>query len=257
LSLGFSISIGGGGGGVNAVAPNNPVEGMSLWIDFGDAASVFQDAAMTTPAVADNDPVRGVADKSGNGRKMTMPGGFDPLLWRPSLMACDVFRHDAVFPSLKSSGWNVGNVMGSGSIGTIFLIGYAPDPLADALSLGSEGYTGLTYNYNPQSPSLVASIWNGASYDMATIAAAADGALHVLMLRLAGGNVEVAFDDMHVAARVSTPTIGMDAVSLTQPLTTSYGVPPFTARYGTLLVYPTALTEDACLAVAAWAFGRW
>jgi hypothetical protein len=44
------------------------IPGLALWLDASDAATLFQDAAGTTPAAADGDPVGYWGDKSGAGR---------------------------------------------------------------------------------------------------------------------------------------------------------------------------------------------
>jgi hypothetical protein len=254
--ISISLSVGGGGGA--AAPPENPVEGHSVWLDLSDSTKVYQDAGLTTLASADNDPVRGVADKSGNARVWVMPGGYDPLLWRPALKGCDVFRHDAVFPRLQSSGWNVGDVIsGDAQHATMYFVGQLPDyPTTDGyVALASEGYTSL--GYFPAGPAAVATIYNGTSSDNATLAATPDAAWHILMLRLNGGDLYVGLDNLSNAALGHTTTPGMDAASKTQPLTTAYGVPPFLARLGSLLVYPVTHSEDASMAVAAWARGRW
>lgn len=49
-----------------------PTDGLMLWLDASDASTVFQDAALTVPALA-GDPVGGWADKSGNGFHATQP----------------------------------------------------------------------------------------------------------------------------------------------------------------------------------------
>jgi hypothetical protein len=50
-----------------AWTPKN-IAGLALWLDASDASTLFQDSALTTPAVADTDPIGGWLDKSGNGR---------------------------------------------------------------------------------------------------------------------------------------------------------------------------------------------
>jgi len=234
--------------------PSDPVAGMSLWLDFGDPTKVYQDAALTTLAVADNDPVRGVADKSGNSRKMVMSGGYDPLLWRSVLRGCDAFRHDAVFPRLEASGWNASSVCNATSC-TIFLIGQVP-AATDSILMAGEGYWGVAYS--PPGPSAIAGIWNGGSTDNAVLSpVVVDASTHLVMMRLSPGFISVGMDDVHDASLVTVATTGADATAMLQPFTTSYGVAPYTARYQTLLIYKSSLTEANALLVASWARGRW
>lgn len=47
------------------------IAGLLAWYDPTDAATLFQDAAMTTPVTADGDPVGAVMDKSGNDYHLT------------------------------------------------------------------------------------------------------------------------------------------------------------------------------------------
>jgi len=47
------------------------IPGLALWLDASDAATLFQDAAATTPATATSDPVGAWLDKSGNARHAT------------------------------------------------------------------------------------------------------------------------------------------------------------------------------------------
>jgi hypothetical protein len=50
-------------------------DGMLLWLDASDPATLFQDAALTIPAAA-GDPIGGWADKSGNGYDATQSDGL-------------------------------------------------------------------------------------------------------------------------------------------------------------------------------------
>lgn len=49
------------------------------YYDPGDHSTLYQDAAGTTPADTDGDPVRLVMDKSGNGNNLTAPDGAPAL----------------------------------------------------------------------------------------------------------------------------------------------------------------------------------
>lgn len=47
------------------------ITGLQLWFDANDATTLYQDAAMTTPATLDNDVVGAWKDKSGNNKHAT------------------------------------------------------------------------------------------------------------------------------------------------------------------------------------------
>jgi len=62
------------------------ISGLALWLDASDAATLFQDAAATTPATATDNPVGAWLDKSGNGRhatQSTTTAGYRPY-FRPA-----------------------------------------------------------------------------------------------------------------------------------------------------------------------------
>lgn len=58
-----------GGGGSSAIDPS--VTSPFIWYDPSDLSTLFQDAAMTIPVTANNDPVGAMLDKSGNGFHVT------------------------------------------------------------------------------------------------------------------------------------------------------------------------------------------
>lgn len=79
-----------------AFAPNQ-IAGLSLWLDAADASTLFQDSALTTPAVADAAPVGGWKDKSGGGfNALQATAGFRPLLKKAVQNGRDVLRFDGV-----------------------------------------------------------------------------------------------------------------------------------------------------------------
>jgi hypothetical protein len=64
-----------GTSGSSAAFTPSTIAGLVFWLDSSDAATLAQDEAGTTPAVADNAPVARWADKSGSGWHMLSPNG--------------------------------------------------------------------------------------------------------------------------------------------------------------------------------------
>lgn len=75
------ISVLGHGFGSPAFSPAD-ISGLKLWLKAD--AGLYQDAAMTTPATANNDPVGGWADQSGLGNHATQAVSGSRGIYRPS-----------------------------------------------------------------------------------------------------------------------------------------------------------------------------
>jgi hypothetical protein len=71
----LGVPVGGGGGWTPA-----ELSGLLLWLDGSDATTLFQDAAGTTPAAANDDPVGLWMDKSGNANHATAADAARPAL---------------------------------------------------------------------------------------------------------------------------------------------------------------------------------
>ena len=54
------------------------------WWDPSDLSTLFQDAAGSTPVTTDNDPIRRINDKSGNGNNLTAPSDSARPLYKTS-----------------------------------------------------------------------------------------------------------------------------------------------------------------------------
>lgn len=68
-----------------------------LWLDANDASTLFQDDGYTTPATANNDPVGGWKDKSGNLNHVSQSvGGQRPLLKTSVLNSKNIVQWDGV-----------------------------------------------------------------------------------------------------------------------------------------------------------------
>lgn len=86
----------GSGGGSAPFTPAS-VSGLSLWLDFGDAATLYQNSTRTTPAAADGDPIGGVADKSGLANHAGQPTASKRLTYKTGILnGRSVARFDGV-----------------------------------------------------------------------------------------------------------------------------------------------------------------
>lgn len=74
-----------------------------LWFDLSDLTTTFQDSLFATPAVADNDPIGGLKDKSGNASHLTQAGTARPLLKLAIQNGKPVARFDGINDSLRSA----------------------------------------------------------------------------------------------------------------------------------------------------------
>jgi hypothetical protein len=60
------------------------IAGLDVWYDPSDLSTLFQDAAMTTPVTANDDPVGAILDKSGNDRHATQSTANNRPLYKTS-----------------------------------------------------------------------------------------------------------------------------------------------------------------------------
>jgi hypothetical protein len=74
----------------------------ALWLDASDAATLFQDSALTTPA-GEAEPVGGWKDKSGNGRHFTQSGTSRPMLYDSGPNGQHIVAFDGVDDSLAKA----------------------------------------------------------------------------------------------------------------------------------------------------------
>ena len=104
------------GGGSGEFSPPD-IAGLQLWYDAADASTLFQDSALTTPALADGDVVGGWLDKSGNGRNATQgTTGSKPTLKTGVANDRNAVRFDG------SDDWLEINYSLSASVHTVFVI---------------------------------------------------------------------------------------------------------------------------------------
>lgn len=115
-----------GSGNITGLFANN-VEG--AWFDASDMATLFQDAAGTTPVTAVEQPVGKWLDKSGRGNHATQSTAAS----RPVLSA----RYNLLTQTETGSSWNHDSLTYT----------FYNSPVASAGSLSSWGYTNMGLNY--------------------------------------------------------------------------------------------------------------
>lgn len=124
-----------GGRGARAFVPTD-IAGLQLWLKAD--AGTFQDAAKTTPASADTDPVGVWDDQSGNGKDATQAtAGSKPLLKTNILNAKPVVRFDNVDDVLLHTAINLGTA------NTVFVVFIPRGTVNDVILGGTSG------NYAP------------------------------------------------------------------------------------------------------------
>ena len=74
---------------------------LKLWLDLSDITTLFQDAARTTPITANDDPIGGVADKSGLGNHASSSLTARPLYKTNIQNGLGVARFDATDDNLS------------------------------------------------------------------------------------------------------------------------------------------------------------
>jgi len=77
---------------------------LAVWVDASDTSTTFQDSALTTPASANNDPVGGWKDKSGNNRHfLQATSGKRPLLKTAAFNGLNGIQGDVVDDQLVNT----------------------------------------------------------------------------------------------------------------------------------------------------------
>jgi hypothetical protein len=82
--MGRKLLMGCGRGGAAAFTPTD-VSGLSLWLDFDDAATLFQLSNGTTAVASDADPIGYATDKSGSGRHHTQGTAASRLTFKAAV----------------------------------------------------------------------------------------------------------------------------------------------------------------------------
>lgn len=78
------------------------------WWDFSDLTTLFQDSALTTPVASNNDPIGGVADKSGNTRTQVQGTAGNRPLWKDTQFGAGAALFDKVNDSLTYTAEAIG-----------------------------------------------------------------------------------------------------------------------------------------------------
>lgn len=97
------------------------LSGLRLWLDPSDAATRFQDSALSLPGAADNDPIGGWVDKSGNSNTVTMAtAGARPTIKTAVQNGRDIIRFDGVDDRLTKSTVGIMNGVTGATFACVF-----------------------------------------------------------------------------------------------------------------------------------------
>jgi hypothetical protein len=66
--------------GVGGTPPFSPTDipGLNLWLDFSNAATLFQDSGLSIPVTTNGQPIGGIVDQSGSSNNMLLTSGTRP-----------------------------------------------------------------------------------------------------------------------------------------------------------------------------------
>ncbi len=194
--------VAGGGGG--SWVPTDTAN-LLWWVDANDTATTYQDAALSTPASANNAPVGGLKDKSGNLKHATQStSGNRPLLKTSDKNSKSTLLFDGTDDALISATWSV-----SSQPWTLFVVcqnvGAAPRPILSGVAKRNLLGTGA----------ILFRIYADTGADFADTTVAVDSNWHVVKIVFNGASSKFAFDGAADSTFVANPgTGGSEGVTL-------------------------------------------
>jgi hypothetical protein len=218
------------------------VAGLALWLDAADAATLFQDAAGTTPATADTDPVGLWADKSAAGRDGSAATTVRPALKLAIQAGRNVVRGDGSDDKLTlASGLALGD----------FSVYVAQKTTGDCAFLGAAGDTNNQVRIG-QSGNNVLSAFDGSNNPQSTTLGSARTVFTVVEYHRTGTTLEFFQDGTAYGTGTLSGTRNFDQVGALAASTL-----PFAGDLGEVLVWSAYHAVATRAQVRAYLRQKW
>lgn len=231
------------------------VSGLALWLDASDASTLFQDAAGTTAAAGDADPVGLWQDKSGNGRHVSQATSSA----RPSLKlgvqsAKNVIRFDGTddFLGRAAIGLGSGNftVIAVNSRGNVSRTLFGEGSSGSNTPLMTLGYSG--------GGDLLGNCRDDTNVEVSggLFTATSDSAWHVNAFRRTGASFKLWVDaaTATASATLSTQTVNQLGVGCLRRVANAQF---FSGDLAELQVYTAAVSDSDLALLAAQLKAKW
>jgi hypothetical protein len=253
-------------------APDD-IAGLQFWLDAADAATLFQDEAGTTPAVANDAPVGRWADKSGSNWHLTSPNAVSggdgtnrPALKTNILNGKPVIRTNGSIHFMRAT-----NAAITGTSLTVFVVTKriafvnANEALMSLASTGAEDFDNVESTVIGHSVAASAPFpqLNGDISDsrddviLSDCAHAATGTAFVYSSKYNGTNQTGYINGVAATPVATTGTFSVEKISIGFRNTPASISNPNNRDYAEILIYNSALSNTDREAVEAYLIAKW
>lgn len=209
MNIAIQIAVNGGGLATPVVPPpTDPAAGYSAWFEASEL--VYQDAAGTTPATADNDPVMRWDSKGGTYGALvcTTPGGYGACsLQSFALSGKPCVRALAAASALMKDVTDTASIPGAllAAVGcTVMAVVYRPSSEPGAAGVWGANDNGMTCAYDSAGGAYgLRNYLNDGGFKIAPVKPAPSGTPHILTFHHSGGQLYSGVDDSRDASMSS------------------------------------------------------